>query len=107
MNHKQKGFIFRLSDEDFADLNHKVKMTRMDRQKYMRMIIGGGKPSAAPSEGLLVILHLFNKILNNLWQLEQVYRKRGDLRLTRFKHDYDNLQRLECDFICRRVKWKI
>lgn len=23
------------------------------------------------------------------------------------KYPYDNLQRLECDFICRRVKWKI
>ena len=38
MNHKQKGIIVRLSDEEFHALNEKVEMSGLPRQTYVRKL---------------------------------------------------------------------
>ena len=43
MNHKQKGIIVRLSDEEFHALNEKVEMSGLPRQTYVRKLIERGE----------------------------------------------------------------
>ena len=107
MKGKYKAFILRLSDEDFAKLNQKVELTRMEREKFMRMIIEGGKPSAAPSDELMVILRLFNKILLNIGQLWRLAESTNNPSAVIYENDYKRLNHLDVDFVCRRAKWKI
>ena len=50
MNHKQKGIIVRLSDEEFHALNEKVEMSGLPRQTYVRKLIHGVMPDGKISE---------------------------------------------------------
>jgi hypothetical protein len=66
MNHKQKGIIVRLSDEEFHALNEKVEMSGLPRQTYVRKLIHGVMPDGKISEEWHTVFRTLDLIRNHI-----------------------------------------
>jgi hypothetical protein len=66
MNHKQKGIIVRLSDEEFHALNEKVEMSGLPRQTYVRKLIHGVIPDGKISEEWHTVFRTLDLIRNHI-----------------------------------------
>ena len=69
MAHKMKGFILRLSDEEFEKLDKQAKNTGLTRQDYLRYLCRGIRFKPCPDEELKEVgaeIHAVSNEINRI-----------------------------------------
>ena len=69
MRKRPNRIWYHLSDAELIDFNHKVKMSGMSRQKYLRSLISGYTPKELPSFEYLAMAKQLNALGNNIHQI--------------------------------------
>lgn len=63
---RNNQFVMRLNDSELDHLNKLVRNSKLSRESYLRMIINGIVPRAAPSEELIDTIILLRGISNDI-----------------------------------------
>ena len=70
MAHKMKGFILRLSDEEFEKLDKQAKNTGLTRQDYLRYLCRGIRFKPCPDEELKEVGEEIRAVSNEINRIE-------------------------------------
>ena len=84
-------FIIRLNDQELDHLNTLVAMAKLSRESYIRMLINGVIPRAAPSKELLETTKLLRNIANNINQVARIANRNGSLDTETYQSNYADL----------------
>ena len=90
---RSNQFIIRLNDQELDHLNTLVAMARLSRESYIRMLINGVIPRAAPSKELLETIRLLRNIANNINQIAKQANTNGSIDVEMYKSNYIQLQK--------------
>lgn len=90
---RSNQFIIRLNDQELDHLNTLVAMTKLSRESYIRMLINGVIPRAAPSKELLETIRLLHNIANNINQIAKQANTNGSIDVEMYKSNYIQLQK--------------
>ena len=63
---RNNQFVMRLNNSELGHLNKLVRNSKLSRESYLRMIINGLVPRAAPSEELIDTIILLRGISNDI-----------------------------------------
>ena len=66
MRNRMNEIKIRLNNEELKHLNLLVKQSKLSRESYLRMVINGIVPRAAPSEELIDTIILLRGISNDI-----------------------------------------
>ena len=92
VNRKRSNqFIIRLNDQELDHLNTLVAMAKLSRESYIRMLINGVIPRAAPSKELLETTKLLRNIANNINQVARIANRNGSLDTETYQSNYADL----------------
>ena len=90
---RSNQFIIRLNDQELDHLNTLVAMAKLSRESYIRMLINGVIPRAAPSKELLEMIRLLRNIANNINQIAKQANTNGSIDVEMYKSNYIQLQK--------------
>ena len=90
---RSNQFIIRLNDQELDHLNTLVAMARLSRESYIRMLINGVIPRAAPIKELLETIRLLHNIANNINQIAKQANTNGSIDVEMYKSNYIQLQK--------------
>ena len=90
---RSNQFIIRLNDQELDHLNTLVAMAKLSRESYIRMLINGVIPRAAPSKELLETKRLLRNIANNINQIAKQANTNGSIDVEMYKSNYIQLQK--------------
>ena len=88
---RSNQFIIRLNDQELDHLNTLVAMAKLSRESYIRMLINGVIPRAAPSKELLETTKLLRNIANNINQVARIANRNGSLDTETYQSNYADL----------------
>ena len=91
---RSNQFIIRLNDQELDHLNTLVAMAKLSRESYIRMLISGVIPKAAPSKEMLETTRLLRNIANNINQVAKTANSNGSIDVETYKTNYIELQKL-------------
>lgn len=86
--------IRKLDQDEFNHLMELVEQSRLSRESYIRMLISGVIPKAAPSKELLETTRLLRNIANNINQVAKAANSNGSIDVETYKANYIELQKL-------------
>ena len=89
---RSNQFIIRLNDQELDHLNTLVAMAKLSRESYIRMLINGVIPRAAPINELLETKRLLRNIANNINQIAKQANTNGSIDVEMYKSNYIQLQ---------------
>ena len=84
----------KLDQDEFNHLMELVEQSRLSRESYIRMLISGVIPKAAPSKELLEITRLLRNIANNINQVAKAANSNCSINVETYKDNYIELQKL-------------
>ena len=90
---RSNQFIIRLNDQELDHLNTLVAMAKLSRESYIRMLINGVIPRAAPIKELLETIRLLHNIANNINQIAKQANTNGSIDVEMYKSNYIQLQK--------------
>lgn len=90
---RSNQFIIRLNDQELDHLNTLVAIAKLSRESYIRMLINGVIPRAAPSKELLKTIRLLRNIANNINQIAKQANTNGSIDVEMYKSNYIQLQK--------------
>lgn len=88
---RSNQFIIRLNDQELDHLNTLVAMAKLSRESYIRMLINGVIPRAAPSKELLETTKLLRNIANNINQVARIANRNGSVDTETYQSNYADL----------------
>lgn len=88
----KKRIEFRLSADEFTNLNLKVEQSGLSREAYLRSLIKNKLPRGRPSEDYLEVIHQLKKIGNNLNQIAVIAYKTHAIDIVRYKEEVKQLK---------------
>ena len=90
---RSNQFIIRLNDQELDHLNTLVAIAKLSRESYIRMLINGVIPRAAPIKELLETIRLLHNIANNINQIAKQANTNGSIDVEMYKSNYIQLQK--------------
>lgn len=84
----------KLDQDEFNHLMELVEQSRLSRESYIRMLISGVIPKAAPSKEMLETTKLLRNIANNINQVAKTANSNGSIDVETYKTNYIELQKL-------------
>ena len=90
---RSNQFIIRLNDQELDHLNTLVSMAKLSRESYIRMLMNGVIPRAAPRKELLETIRLLRNIVNNINQIAKQANTNGSIDVEMYKSNYIQLQK--------------
>ena len=72
MQRRTKAVVIRFTEEEWKALNDKVKMSKMPRERFCRVILLGAKVNAPPDADYLTLIDEVRRVGINLNQLIRV-----------------------------------
>ena len=81
----------RLTKSELDHLNRLVKESRLSRESYIRILVSGVIPRAAPSKELLETTKLLRNIANNINQVARIANRNGSLDTETYQSNYADL----------------
>ncbi len=69
MRRRNNRIEIKMNDEELKHLSQLVRQSKLTRESYLRMIINGLVPRAAPSEELIDTIMILRNISNDIYQL--------------------------------------
>ena len=81
----------RLTKSELDHLNRLVKESRLSRESYIRILVSGVIPRAAPSKELLETTKLLRNIANNINQVARIANRNGSLDAETYQSNYADL----------------
>ena len=91
MQKRQFTIKVRLTKSELDHLNRLVKESRLSRESYIRMLVSGVIPRAAPSKELLETTKLLRNIANNINQVARIANRNGSLDTETYQSNYADL----------------
>ena len=91
MQKRQFTIKIRLTKPELDHLNRLVKESRLSRESYIRMLVSGVIPRAAPSKELLETTKLLRNIANNINQVARIANRNGSLDTETYQSNYADL----------------
>ena len=91
MRKRSESIIVRLTEEEMEELNEKVKLTGLPRERYIREVLLKETPKAAPSDVSIKVLHQLSAIGNNINQLAKHANETGEIRHSTLKKELQEL----------------
>ena len=91
MQKRQFTIKVRLTKSELDHLNRLVKESRLSRESYIRMLVSGVIPRAAPSKELLGTTKLLRNIANNINQVARIANHNGSLDTETYQSNYADL----------------
>ena len=91
MQKRQFTIKIRLTKPELDHLNRLVKESRLSRESYIRMLVSGVIPRAAPSKELLETTKLLRNIANNINQVARIANRNGSLDAETYQSNYADL----------------
>lgn len=91
MQKRQFTIKVRLTKSELDHLNRLVKESRQSRESYIRMLVSGVIPRAAPSKELLETTKLLRNIANNINQVARIANRNGSLDTETYQSNYADL----------------
>lgn len=82
----------KFSEEEFNHLMELVEQSKLSRESYIRMLVNGVIPKAAPSKELLETTKLLRNIANNINQVAKTANASGSIDTETYKSNYIELQ---------------
>lgn len=83
----------KLNQDEFNHLVELVEQSRLSRESYIRMLMNGVIPRAAPSKELLETIRLLRNIVNNINQIAKQANTNGSIDVEMYKSNYIQLQK--------------
>lgn len=84
----------KLDQDEFNHLMELVEQSRLSRESYIRMLISGVIPKAAPSKEMLDTTRLLRNIANNINQVAKTANSNDSIDVETYKTNYIELQKL-------------
>lgn len=81
-----------LNQSEYEHINTLVKQSKLSRESYIRMLINGVIPRAAPSTELVESLRLLRNIANNMNQIAVVAHSTGNIHEEEYKENFIQLK---------------
>ena len=91
MQKRQFTIKVRLTKSELDHLNRLVKESRLSRESYIRMLVSGVIPRAAPSKELLETTKLLRNIANNINHVARIANRNGSLDAETYQSNYADL----------------
>ena len=93
--HDPEGRTYRVevkfTEEEFNHLMELIKQSKLSRESYIRMLVSGVIPRAAPSKELLETTKLLRNIANNINQVARIANRNGSLDTETYQSNYADL----------------
>lgn len=90
---RDKEIKVRFTVNELKELDDAVKISKLSREAYVRMLIKGYQPRAAPSKELVDTIVQLRKIGNNINQIAMVANKNGLIDGELYQSEYIELQK--------------
>lgn len=81
----------KFTKEEFNHLMELIKQSKLSRESYIRMLVSGVIPRAAPSKELLETTKLLRNIANNINQVARIANRNGSLDTETYQSNYADL----------------
>lgn len=93
MRTRKKQICIRFNEHELDHLNTLAKQSNISRESYIRMLINGVIPRAAPSAELVESLRLLRNIANNMNQIATVANSTGNIHEEEYKENFIQLRK--------------
>lgn len=81
----------KFTEEEFNHLMELIKQSKLSRESYIRMLVSGVIPRAAPSKELLETTKLLRNIANNINQVARIANRNGSVDTETYQSNYADL----------------
>lgn len=92
MRTRKKQICIRFNDQELDHLNTISESAKLSRESYIRMLINGVIPRAAPSAEIVESLRLLRNIANNMNQIAVVANSTGNIHESEYKDNFIQLK---------------
>lgn len=94
MRSRNNRVYIRLNHSELNHLNQITMQSKCSREGYIRMLINGMVPRAAPSAELVESLRLLRNIANNMNQIAAVANSTGNIHEEEYKENFIQLRKV-------------
>lgn len=91
---RNRSFVVRLTEKEMLELNAKVSATKLKREAYVRQVLLGTIPNAAPSVSTYETVRQLSKIGNNINQIARVANSVGTVDTKKLDEELDELHQI-------------
>ena len=91
---RKRNYRIEVDQDEFNHLMELVEQSRLSRESYIRMLISGVIPKAAPSKEMLDTTRLLRNIASNINQVAKAANSNDSIDVETYKANYIELQKL-------------
>ena len=100
MKKRNRYVSFRVNDEEFAELDKKIKQAGLPKERFLRELAAGSRIHEAPPADFKKLIRELNRIGSNIDQILVIAYTKDILDVPRLRKELDELNAIE------RVIWE-
>ena len=103
MNRRNKAVVIRFTEDEWRQLNDKVKTAKMPREKFCRITLLGAKINAPPDADYMSLIFEVRRVGSNLNQMVKKLNVLGIVHGPELERNMEDIH-IVCDLLCETFR---